>query len=760
MTLRGHYAVRDELTARLTQDLMGPGGGPQETIADPPITRYLCGVLFPQSPDDVVDVAADDGLGDDGDGDGVSTALDPAVAMSNVRFPSSMGLTFAVDRRLAGSLLVRVDAGKYERTEETAELASLPTRRKGKFAAAAKWKRLPIAHEVALSLDEAGFDRREVLEPGLTLFRRVRPTESAAIVSVTLALMNVHQASSGSGLRDELSFFQVSMAVTAPSATARAFVERVPSAPSADDVDLRSYRLLYRNSKTYAIGHGCATNWSMDDPLQGGEVRTEFVPRYDLRLAVSNPELDLRCQEMKFLGQGERATVVSELRQLTERYRTWIGSSAQATMEISPELRPIADDHIKACQVSCDRMAAGIDCLEIDDQSWTAFRLANQAMRRLRVRLNRQKLGEADAEPEGDESFGKEPSWFPFQLGFILLCLSGVADDQAPDRGIADLLWFPTGGGKTEAYLGLIAFTIFRRRLALGADGVGVTALMRYTLRLLTTQQFERASGLVCACELIRLERTDLGTQPISIGLWVGRQGTPNTRLEARRALDRLRSGSTLSGSNPIQLTKCPWCGRPLDHRNYYLTAAQDRLVIACKNRACIFQSGLPVFVVDEDLYDWHPTLIIATADKFASIAWREEAVALFNRDLSGCPPPELIVQDELHLISGPLGTLAGLYEAAIDALCTGNRGRPKVVASTATIRRAVSQGRSLFDREVRQFPSPGLDAGGSFFATEASPEAKGDRRYVGVMAPGSQPDDPARSHLRLTSAERLRIEG
>jgi hypothetical protein len=325
-------------------------------------------------------------------------------------------------------------------------------------------------------------------------------------------------------------------------------------------------------------------------------------------------------------------------------------------------------------------------------------------------------------------------------MAFILLCLEGIAVPESDDRALADLLWFPTGGGKTEAYLGLIAFTVFLRRLR-QQDGGGVTALMRYTLRLLTTQQFDRAALLICCLEAIRRERKDLVEEPISIGLWVGQDATPNKLEEARASLSTLRSGAQLQTKNPCQLRKCPWCGYELDHRNYFIAADKSRLVIACRRPDCLFCEGVPVFVVDEDLYNYRPTLIIATADKFASLPWREQVGELFNRRVGtrgAQPPPELIIQDELHLISGPLGTLMGLYETAIDLLCTENGVPPKVIASTATIRRSGEQARALFNRELRQFPPPGIDAGNSYFAVEASRDKKGTRLYVGLMAPGT----------------------
>jgi hypothetical protein len=337
-----------------------------------------------------------------------------------------------------------------------------------------------------------------------------------------------------------------------------------------------------------------------------------------------------------------------------------------------------------------------------------------------------------------------EQAWRPFQLAFILLCLEGITDPDSPDRDLTDLLWFPTGGGKTEAYLGLIAFTILLRRLRGPSTGGGVTALMRYTLRLLTIQQFERAASLICALEVLRRSDSErLGQAPISVGLWVGRAATPQKRSAARTALSRLRSGASVPESNPVQLHSCPWCGTPLDHNNYWMPRDSTMMKVSCKNGQgeCPFadwNESIPVFLVDEDIYDHRPSLIIATVDKFASLPWLARAADLFNLNSPDESPPELIIQDELHLISGPLGTLAGLYETAIDILCTVEGKRPKVVASTATIRRAGRQSEGLFAREVRQFPPPGHDARDSYFAVEAPPSERGTRMYLGLMAPGT----------------------
>ena len=399
-----------------------------------------------------------------------------------------------------------------------------------------------------------------------------------------------------------------------------------------------------------------------------------------------------------------------------------------------PGLRATADRHMDLCREALQRMRSGIGLLATDSDAWEAFRLANKAMLMQRARSD----WLAAADPTGPPDLDGNHRWRPFQIAFILLCLEGIVDPHSDDREIIDLLWFPTGGGKTEAYLGLLAFTAMLRRLRAPDSGHGVTAIMRYTLRLLTIQQFERASLLVCCLESIRRTDPRLGDLPIEIGLWVGRGATPNTFLEAKVSIDKLRQGVRLQERNPLQLHRCPWCANPIGSHNLWIARSPQRLVTACRTEGCEFSEGLPVRVVDEDIYSRHPMLIIATSDKFASMPWRDSCLSLFNGDLPGVCPPELIIQDELHLISGPLGTLSGLYETAVDLLCSAQGSKPKVIASTATIRRAEAQTASLFDRAVRQFPPAGISASDSFFSVEVPPADKGTRLYVGVMAPGT----------------------
>ncbi|BBD63554.1 helicase-like protein (plasmid) [Nostoc sp. HK-01] len=353
--------------------------------------------------------------------------------------------------------------------------------------------------------------------------------------------------------------------------------------------------------------------------------------------------------------------------------------------------------------------------------------------------------------------------WRAFQIAFLLMSIQSTSEGEIPERSTVELIWFPTGGGKTEAYLALSAFSLFMRRLKNPAD-VGVNVLMRYTLRLLTAQQFQRASALICSMEYLRRQnQTELGKEPFSIGIWVGGETTPNNRTDAVSKLTKLQKDS--SAENPFIISQCPWCsaqmgrypGKDMPKGSNILGYQQSRgtVVFKCSDNACEFHTGLPIYVIDEDIYEKRPSLIIGTVDKFAGLAWgyAQKARALFGIGTDGereNSPPGLIIQDELHLISGPLGSVVGLYETVIEELCTDRRNgqeiKPKIVCSTATIRRYADQVKALYGRvdadgrvNVVLFPPPGIDAEDSFFsryARNADGTLQRGRVYVGVHAP------------------------
>ncbi|MEU0105871.1 helicase-related protein [Streptomyces sp. NPDC006251] len=750
-----HYRVREELVARLRRELLGPdveaGDDPVEVLTqDAPITRYPIGVLFPRAADAEArrrleeDAAEQEDLdeapllGNDSSED-TGASFEPPV--SGDRRPSTMGLTFAVAPEIGSEIVISARAAVY-----------IPVDAEGRTVAARRaearttvdqrehWRRRELnLPDTAVDVTQPGVRELDLVPRAVKLHVLVRPADvSSDTVTVTVTLINA-QFVGERELQDAFALFQPGLRVRAANG-ASAFVERSPGV-SAADPELAASRLLYRHAPTFAVGHGCSAHWDWTPPPVGmteirraaiSEIRSEFLPTHEVLLTDSNPEIDSSALGMLGLAERSDADVLAALRGLALGYEQWIEAKASEAASLTGiSYEDAAHAQLDTCREALGRVREGIRVLADKPDVMEAFRLANRAMAEQRARSAWVKGGR-----KGTPDLSAQ-RWRPFQIAFMLLCLCGIEDPKHADRRISDLLWFPTGGGKTEAYLGLIAFTAFLRRLRRGADGGGVTVLMRYTLRLLTLQQFERATILICAMESMRRADPDrLGRESISIGMWVGKSATPNDLKTASEKLRKLRGGQNLQTENPVQLHACPWCGTALDAHDYTVDEDDVRMAVRCPGADCDFAPGLPVHLVDQTVYKARPTLVIATVDKFASMPWRKQTAALFNRDRLGdtTPPPELIVQDELHLISGPLGTLTGLYETAVDALAD----RPKVIASTATIRRASDQGRRLFDRDVRQFPPAGLDARDSWFAVETDRRAKASRRYVGLLAPGT----------------------
>ncbi|MBU8827089.1 helicase-related protein [Mycolicibacterium goodii] len=732
--LSEQYRFRDDVVDELVKDLIGPADGPNEVITDLPLDRYIVGVLWPA--EDVLQEAAEPDSGE-AEEDGIE---DSPISQALMRYPTSAGITFSVDLARSSSVQIAITAAKYLPTgvgsDEGASRSQPSTRRKQMVKPEA-WTRSPqVIEPIDWDVTTPGAKRMEVA-PGLQLYVYTRAPKNGR-VAVSVAIRNIQETPKGE-LRDAFAWFQVGVEVRSPE---QAIVDRSSYGVLSDDPDLRSAALLYRNAPVFAIGHGCAATWdAAGTSSHVGRVSTTFIPRQEVFRAKPggvSADVDLR---MSFLSNATDSELAENLGRLVTEYREWIDALSSSVRngeaDVEEGLRGVADEHVGRARNAAERMQNGIDLIVSDPDAGRAFRLANAAMQMQRARQDWVRGGAV-----GTVGDGAEQSWRPFQIAYILLNLPGIADADHEDREIADLLWFPTGGGKTEAYLGLVAFTILHRRIK-DSHAFGVAVIMRYTLRLLTIQQFERATMLLCSLETLRQREKDLGDRPFSIGLWVGQGATPNTLLEARKSLTEIANNRELNEKNPIQLTQCPWCGTDLKVDHYSVVKPPDeRLRIACGNGSCDFREGLPAYVVDQDIYRVRPELVLGTVDKFAQMAWNEKVRNLFARDGVGTPP-SLIIQDELHLISGPLGSIVGLYEAAIDAACgqltsDGIHGRPKVIASTATIRRADRQIQAVFNRRAEQFPPPGIDPDQSFFAEPAPRDLYGTREYVGVMAPGT----------------------
>ena len=717
--------LRDQLVLRLIGDLVGPLSD-HEILTDRPTQRYSTGILYPLNSKIEPEADEDGGLPAEKFEDAPSSSEDAGVSLHAVLKPSSAGLSFAAKPdtpNIHAVMNVEVRCARYERfaiNETGQRIDRAPANRSQE-----RWQRVPI--KCSLSVELRPGPTNVLLDTyggnGLELYVLVTPR--AGLMTATVALSNKKHRGDSSAYDEEQHFFQVELIVN--SIEKGAFAPR-PSQRAETDEDSRIAALIYRSVKEYVVGHTCSARAELKENGEVIFLKTEWIPTVEV-LSVSDQGdkvFDrLRQHEHRkpldaqWLAQATPDQLTEGLKVLIEAYQEWIGDQEKKIASLPDELQPQARKQIEQCRRGAERINEGCAAIRDDKNIRIAFQLSQEAMR-LQFGWTRG---------------GQALIWRPFQLAFQLLVLASLANRSHTDRDTMDLLWFPTGGGKTEAYLALTAFVILLRRLrrSTNDDGGGVAVLMRYTLRLLTIQQFQRAAAMIFACELLRRRGAasthgipNLGTSSIGIGLWVGASATP---LTLKDALDRGQGES-----RPDQLTECPCCGSTL---KWKLTPKES--IVECNAdpihcELAATGTRMPVWTIDEEVYRHMPSLLIGTIDKFAQIVRKPETGALFGRGTNDAPP-DLIIQDELHLISGPLGSIAGLYEVAIDELCRRENARPKIIGSTATIRRAAEQARALFDRDTYQFPAPALDSGNTGFAVSnlRSP----GRLYLGITTAG-----------------------
>lgn len=763
--------VRSELLDALRLDLLGPTGlvgRPDEALFQPPSRWYLTGFLVPTEADesqrsdptsvDELDQAAEPAGIDDNE------TPEPAAARRSY-LPSSMGLSLLIPKG-TNQLTATVRYGDYTRFEKE----------EGEEGPAVEWRRIAREETLALDLGDTIPSSGTNQVPngrGLEVVWSLRGIPDTGKVgglpagtrSVSIFLVN-RRVPSPDEVSDEAFVFQAELELASENPLiARPNLRSLES----NDWDERVADLQYRENCEFSVGHAVSTAAIVDDG-ECRRVKTCWIPDAEVeRVAPARIDgVELRMEELANLKDGNDAK--EKLGKFVTSYRDWIQEQASSAPTSPPRRKETSGELLKRAGMAADRIEAGIELLN-DPYCLEAFRLANKTMaaqgRRRLARLLGKKPEDITAE------------WRPFQLAFLLMNLKGIAVSGEVDREIVDLLFFPTGGGKTEAYLGLAAFTLVLRRLRNpGITSAGVSVLMRYTLRLLTLDQLGRAAALICALELERQQDvTKLGEWPFEIGLWVGMAATPNRMGRKGDNYRESARAKTIAFQNddrkasPIPLEECPWCGEKFKASSFRLLPNPDAptdLRVTCANRHCDFSRGnhLPILSVDEPIYRRLPCFIIATVDKFAAMPWTGEVGGFFGRvnrgdsegfygpcdATAGRPltverllPPDLVIQDELHLISGPLGTMVGLYETALDELSSimmdGKRIRPKIIASTATVRRAESQIRALFNRrKVDVFPPPGPDHRDSFFARTHDATESNARQYVGIAAQGRSP--------------------
>ena len=712
---------RDSVVSYLVRHLVGPLKGEFEEVVGPPASRYTCGILFPTIDNGLTFESSANGSSFDDFGDSLPTdSGDDPVKLSGQILPCSLGLSFYTR---SNSLTCVVNAAIYE------------------LVGVDNWKRRPMSETV--KIDKA-VTTVPILSGRAILKLKWRNLPVGGWL-ITLTILN------SSTLKKEPTAFNCPAECLYQVSVKCICDEGIGGYPSSEHIgqltaEEEDLELLYRNSKPYAIGHGCATSNSLIQ--QDGTVswvQSEIIPQHEVPPIVPSQGNDevLKIKNLVKLSE----VVFNDLSKFLDMYEDWISQNELIAGNLARRYQSASARLNLRQRVALGRMRRGVELISSDQKIQDSFKLANEAMlmqmfHTREFAKRREFDGATRVMPNESDYMNFKAEWRPFQLAFFLLCI-GSEDGTNEKPGPVDLIWFPTGGGKTEAYLAVAAFKIFHRRLAEPVRGGGTAVITRYTLRLLTAQQFQRASALVCAMEVLRRrERVSLGNSIISLGLWIGKKATPNTFSEAKRIFEEIVLPAERP-QNPFQLQMCPWCGtsiipgkKYLDRHAYGVIVRNDSFKLVCPNSNCEFggdDQTLPINVVDDALYSDPPTVLIGTVDKFARLPWDEKAGCFFGSENSD--PPTLIIQDEMHLLAGPLGTIVGAYEAAIESLCRvkSPTGRlPSIIASTATIRESDSQSKHLYGRDVSVFPPSGLTAGDSFFASEDLDRP--GRLYVGVL--------------------------
>ncbi len=805
--------ARSSLVDSIHSEFLGPIK--PDILIENPVTRYAAGMLYPINYESRNEEPATQEQRLDGENDQITTVDDienesPATGLANSFFPSVLGMSFYCDGNnpeLAVKLQWTTYA-KIEPRESFVEVAELPqlvqdldefksnfklvdgkvyviaeaiefeiakiiAEKAGdiniksffevaiaRFRASSIWTNEDKEQEIAID----GALKKEKVVEGLELICDRKQGKNGKSTLYTIAVKNTFRPRPN-GMDEEHVFFNVSLSVSSKTGKEDIFTEYSTPPLFNKDEEEQSLALLYRNRKTYAVGHGCAADWRNNPGSPNAYcVFTQALPMFEVpQTDFDIPGLEPITLSMQFLsGESfDKKDIIQKLNNFQNLFGSWIENLSK--INLSDDLSVVAKRHILLCQEIHTRIVEGIKILDSDERAMESFNLANKAMlmQSLHSELQKQKRvpgGDTLVFPDLKSKQAEERRWRPFQLGFLLLSIKGIIDPNSEDRKIVDLIWFPTGGGKTEAYLGLSAFAIFHRRLKNLKNCGGTAIMMRYTLRLLTAQQFQRACTLICAMEKLRRQSPKkLGEDEISIGLWVGLDSTPNTLEQAKKSFDEFITGT--NDKNPSPLLSCPWCGTKMlieegrGRRSYaYKTKLRPtRANLYCFEHSCEFNDRLPVLIVDEEIYETPPTLLFGTVDKFAQMPFQKGVSKLFSADPENPNlPPELIIQDELHLISGALGTLVGIYETAIDYLCSKKGIQPKIITSTATVRRAAEQCRNLFNRETRQFPASGIDIDDSFFSKEIPLDKKPGRLYIGLMPSGKT---QTTTSIRLTAS-------
>lgn len=548
----------------------------------------------------------------------------------------------------------------------------------------------------------------------------------------------------------------------------------------------------YRYNRLFpAIGSNCIALATEEDGRQ--KLYTETVPLYQQLWYRTRNDVPVAFAD---LDDSPASNPLGKLRELAHRMDAYVTVwddylRTQALTDLDSEQRKACFGDRENFAEEVARFKLGIEVVQKDANLFRAFRLMNRVFR-----------------VNGEQRKPPIVSWRLFQLAFMVIQLPTLAarecdleSDEQYARALrtalqqVDVLWFPTGGGKTEAYLGLITTALFYDRLR--GKSRGVTAWMRFPLRMLSLQQLERLARVVARAEVIRASEHDLrnlGGDPFAIGYYVGAGNTPNRLREGD-----LPAGSTTERSWERQqiIRYCPFCGGSIGMR---FERNQWRLLHFCHNPQCYsntseslggLRGSLPIFVVDNEIYRYRPSVLVGTVDKLAVLGFQKNFAHLISAVTQRCPihgytsfgqcieggdgpckitprdlerlqpdkdpTPAFLIQDELHLLKEELGTFNAHYEGFLQYIADKQGQRPsKILAATATIEAYETQIYHLYLKDAKRFPQPSWRAGESFYATSTPQVYR--RFYGGVLTHQRSPESATLKALEIYHREMQRM--
>jgi hypothetical protein len=506
----------------------------------------------------------------------------------------------------------------------------------------------------------------------------------------------------------------------------------------------KDYR-YQEGSEVIGHGRGCVAE-------RDGEngIRSETLPLY------YQPRAEPRTGHVPIARWSDLATdpgpVLSGVRDGMRRYdQEWQEWLANGVDEL---VRPAAEDDLAAFEDEIARFELGQRALEVDHDLLTAFQLANRVF----------------AEVNDDRSFD---SWWLFQLVYIVTHLPSLAarrhrdDNRFSDQlAFADVLWFPTGGGKTEAYLGLIVIAMFYDRLR--GKSAGVTAWLKFPLRMLSVQQLARVLRVLVRAERIRQDSLNGAGDAFVLGYLVGGGNTPNSLRFNAGWWPGFEAAAKQVAEDPLcfdehrLFAQCPNC-RTKNRIGIDVDVEGYRILHVC--RAC--SMVLPIVITDDEVYRFQPSVVIATVDKVTGFAHFGEFTAFSEGPRWKCPKhgylsfgkctagdrcehtarsytaiewsdpvPALMIQDEMHLIREELGAFSAHFEGMLAELQRGGPSQlpSKILAATATIEQFEDQLGQVYGRRPRSFPSQGFELSRSFYTSQTDDVR---RIYLGIMPAG-----------------------